>query len=231
MNYQQKQVQLFDHIEKSFKEGQTPSTIVEPVENYADDDRICLTSVVFIPPKIQETIISEVINPLRQVDLKQYYYVPNSFHITIQNIRTINNPFFFNQEDIEKAKEVFRKVIPKHKSFSFKLKGLFELPTSLSIKAFSDESFHYLVKELRETLTTAGVSDNKKYASKDVFFGNSNICRYTSKPNSSFFEKVTELKDHEIGEIKVNDVSLITTNSVCYPNKTKIIQKYNLKRK
>ena len=227
MNYQDKQKENIRNIEEAFKRGETPSTIVVPVADFANDEQICLTSVAFVSSLIRSNIIDKVVEPLRALDNRQYFYPPEPFHVTIQNIRVINNPPHFGDEEIERAKEVFEKVIPKHSSIKFHLKGLFELPTSLAIPAYTDESFGDLVLELRQELERAGAPDDKKYAS-EVVLGSSTIFRYTTQPNDAFVEKIRDLKEIELGEFIAEKVNLITANSVCHPGKTKILGEYSL---
>ena len=227
-SYQEKQFKLFKELEKRFKKGEKPSSVVELMKDYASDNRICLTSVVFIPQKLQKTILQRIINPLKQADKRQYYYLPESLHLTIQNIKQEKLPPSFTNSDIEKVKKVFKEVIFKYKKFSFNLKGLFEMPTSLSICGYSNELLKHFVLESRGKLQQAGVPDDKKYASDNIFFGNITICRYTTKPNEDFFREVKKLKNINIEKIEVKRISLITTNSVCFPDKTEIIEKYDL---
>lgn len=228
LSYQQKQLRLFSKLEKQFRQGQTPATLVTPSADYTDDKRICLTSVVFIPKNLQKVILEKIIKPLKNADPNQYYYLPQSLHLTIQNIRTVNLPLLFTDGDIEKVKTVFAKTIPKYQPFEFDLEGLFELPTGISIRGFTSEVLGNLVMELRENLKKVGVADNKTYSSETVF-GNISVCRYYLKqPNASFFRKVKQLKNTKVGKLKVKTISLITTNCVCHPNFTKIIKTYNL---
>ena len=227
--YQQKQKELFDKIENDFKEGKNPSTLVSPVEDYANDDQICLTSSVFPPKEMQDIIIKEIINPLKEADNKQYYYLPESLHLTIQNIRTVNKPVLYTDEDIEKTKKVFSRVLSKYKKFNFCLRGMFELPTSLSIRAYSDEVLKKIRLELLQELERAGVPDNKKYASYDVFFSNISVCRYIEKPNQDFVNVVRKLKEKDFGEVGVEKIVLKTCNSVCHTNSLCVIEEYLLK--
>jgi hypothetical protein len=227
-NYQARQLELTKKIEEDFKNGNSRSTIVEPVSDYINDNRTCLTSVVFLPRDLENKIIDKVINPLKRNDSAQYFYVPNSFHVTIRNIRISADPPSFNNIDIKKAKEVFRKIIPRHHSFKFEIKRLFELPTSLAISAFSNEKFGGLTLELRQELRKAGVPDNKVYVKSNVVIGNTTISRFTKRANSIFREKVKELKNIDIGSFEVRKISLITTNVICHPSKTKIIEEYLL---
>lgn len=227
-NYQAKQLEATKRIEESFKRGQVVSSIVEPVSDYINDNRICLTSVIFIPAELEELIMDKVIDPLREINPIQYFYIPGSFHITANNIRTIADPPLFNDQDIEKVKEVFKKVVPRYNSFTFELKRLFELPTSLAISAFSDKTLGNLALDLRDKLKNAGVADNKTYDNNDIVIASTTISRFTNTPNPGFKQKVKELKEIKIGTFEVNKISLITTNAICYPSKTKIIEEYLL---
>lgn len=227
-NYQTKQLELTKKIEEGFKKGESLSTVVEPVSDYINDNRICLTSVVFIPQNLEKRIIENVINPLRKINPIQYFYIPGSFHITISNIRIIENPPLFGNKDVEIVREVFKRVIPKHHPFTVEIKRLFELSTSLAISAFSDETLGKLALELREELKKAGVPDNKTYANENIVIGSTTISRFTNTPNPDFKKKVKKLKEIDIGSFEVRKISLITTNAVCHPSKTKIIEEYLL---
>lgn len=228
MRYQDRQLETIKNIEEIFKKGQTPSTVVEPVADYVLDDRICLTSIVFLPTDIEKEIIEKVIAPLKNADPSQYFYIPGSFHVTINNIRTIENPPLFDEKDIEKAREVVEAVVSKFNSFSFEIGRLFELPTSLAVCAFTDSILGNIALELRSELKKNGIADNKNYASQDVVIGSSTIARYTNTPNQKFLEKLKELREIIIGSFKAEKVSLITTNAVCHPSKTKIIDEFEL---
>jgi 2'-5' RNA ligase len=193
------------------------------MRDFKNDASRCLTSVFFLSQTIATSKIAKLQDELRDADSRQYYYPASSLHLTIQNVRTESIPPLFNQDDIEKAKQVFVKVIPKYKSIKCHLKGLFELPTSLSVRGYTDESLRDLVLDLRRELISAGVPDNKKYASNSIFFCNSTICRYQVQPNDKFFEIVRQNKDLNFGVVCINEVSLVTTNAVADPKYANII--------
>ncbi|MFH2097081.1 MAG: hypothetical protein ABII24_00850 [bacterium] len=227
--YQIKQHQLIEDMEAGFRRGERPSEIVEPVADYINDNRVTLTTVAFLPKPIQDAVNKKVSSQLRYLDLNQYKYPTQSLHLTIQNIRTISEVPLFSSDDVNKVQEAFREVIPRHRVIDFKLKGLLETPTSLGIRGYSDQALQELILDLRTTLEHIGVPDNKKLSSFDIFFGNITIYRYTKDPNDKFLAKVKELKEVEVGEWTVRTLSLITTNAVCHPDKTTIIEEYNLK--
>lgn len=222
MIYQNLQKKLFDKIEIQARNGQSSNTLVA-MRNFNNDNSRCLTSVFFLSQTIVASKILKLADELKDADNRQYYYPASSLHLTIQNIRIESIPPLYNKEDIEKAKRVFAKVIPKYKSIKCLLKGLFELPASLSVRGYTDESLRDLVLDLRQELISAGVPDNKKYASDEVFFCNSTICRYQVKPNDKFFEIVRRNKNRDFGAVDINEVSLVTTNAVADRKHTDII--------
>ncbi|MFC1687560.1 hypothetical protein ACFL0L_03200 [Patescibacteria group bacterium] len=224
--YQDQQRKLFDDIEKSGFADPSSSTLVS-LDNSVDK-RMCLTGIVFPPEDILKVLNSEVIEPLKSADPRHYYYPEKSLHFTIKNLKVVEYPIPYTDDDLIKAKSVFEEVIPRHKVFSFHAQGLFHLPVSISIRGYTNESLKNIILDFDQVLEKAGIPDNKKYASPEVFFGNMNVCRYTTEPNEQFKKQLKKLKDIDIGTFEVKTVSLITTNLVCHPDKTTIIGEYTL---
>lgn len=227
-SYKQRQYDLFRELEEKLRKGESPATTVTPVSDYAKDTRMSLALVAFLPMSVQQIIVDKVQNPLKVCDSRQYFYLPESLHITIQSIRTSHNPPLFNNEDIDKVNSAFSEIIPKFGPLAFELEGLFELPTSLSVQALAEEELRNLAATLRTSLIEIGVPDDKAYASNKVVFGNTTVSRYTTDPSNNFQEKIKELKNIYIGSLVVRKVSLITGNSVCHPNTMKVIKTYYL---
>lgn len=228
-SYFERQKQLVEQIEASIKRGDLNSTVVEIQTDYENDNKICLTSVVFPSPEICEAIDNKIIKPLQKIEPRHYYYSPESFHLTIKNIKTISNPPLFTKDDIEKVKLLYGQIIPKNRSFSFHLQGLVAFPTSISLIGYSDERLQKIVLELDKGLKAVGVPDDKKYVSDTVFFGNISLCRFTRQPSEQFYNKINELKTIEIGWVPVDEISLITCNVVCNKNGRKILGSFRLK--
>jgi len=228
--YQEKQRELFDSLEEGFRKNEIQTTIVESVDDFANDNRMSLTAVGFLSKELQETIQSKIITPLREADSRQYFFEPDALHLTIQNVRTSHTPALFNDTDIKKAQNVFRQILPRSPRQSFMLRGLFELPTSVSIRGYIGADYGTLVRSLRQSLSEASVPDNKVYASDDVVFGNVTVCRFTTEPNKAFRIVASQLKEMEIGIFDIHSVSLITTNTVCLPQKTRVIEEFILQK-
>lgn len=205
-------------------------SIVEMKKDYATDNRICLTSQTFIPYQIAEQITHDLIIPLKKIDPHHYYFTPENMHITMKNIRCINNPPTFDERDLIKVDRLFSQVVPQFPSFNFILEDLILLPTSLCIAAYADESFQRFVTTLDKELNKINIPDDKKYLSKKVFWGNLTICRFTEKPSVNFKNFVQKFKNYKMGKLQINTIHLVSCNAICHPSSLKIIGHYNLKK-
>ncbi len=228
-NYYFQQKKIVKRFEKLIADRKFKTSIVDIIKDYKNDDRICLTSVVFIPKEISDKIISAVTRKLKKIESVHYFYSPESLHLTVKNIRTVNKPSLFTRKDIDKVQQLFKKIIPQTKSFKFYIEDVLVLPTSISVMAYSNDIFGKLVSSLDEGLKKNGVPDNKKYLSDHVFFGNITICRFVKKPSVQFINKAKKDRNLKIGNFKVKKISLITCNAVCHKKTRKIIAEYKLK--
>ena len=228
-DYIRKQKQLVYELETSFARRNNKFSIVDMQEDYANDDRICLTSVTFIPRTISDNIIVKVIKPLKRLEPNHYFYLAESMHLTVKNIRTIHKPPLFNQSDIEKVDDLFRKVVPDFQSFNLYIEDVVLFPTSVSVMGYGDDVLQELVSALNAGLNEIGVPDNKRYLSNSVFWGNITLCRFTHEPGQDFIEMVKKLRDIRIGRLRVSEISLIVCNAVCYKKTREIISEYRLK--
>ena len=226
-NYLLQQKELVKKLEDSFIDGEHKSTVVDMRKDYVNDDRICLTSVTFIPNDISSKIISNVINNLKKIEPYHYFYPFESMHLTIKNIRTISKPLLFAESDIIKVDQLFSEIIPKFSIFEVKVEDVLILPSSVSIMVYSD-GLQNLNLALDKGLREIGVPDNKKYLSDLVYWGNITICRFTEKPGNEFNNEVKKMRNFKIGKFKVEKVNLITCNAVCYSGSRKIIGGYEL---
>eukprot|EP01121_Diplochlamys_sp_Union-15-3_P019982 TRINITY_DN7659_c0_g1_i2.p1 TRINITY_DN7659_c0_g1~~TRINITY_DN7659_c0_g1_i2.p1 ORF type:complete len:207 (-),score=36.32 TRINITY_DN7659_c0_g1_i2:111-731(-) len=201
--YQEQQELLIRKIEAEYKKGKDLNlSIIRKNKDFALDDRMCLTSVVFPPKHILDRIEERIFKPLREADPTQFYYPRESMHLTFQSIQNIAKPPTFNEEDIVKVSEILARVVPKCKRFKYVLKGIFELPTSICVCAFIPEEIVPFLKEIRAELIKIGLPDNKK--------------------------KKEELNWIEIGEFEATHVTLIASNGVCHPDKTTKFKEFYL---
>lgn len=231
MNYARKQKEILERLEALSWAGESPASSVPLSSDFENDARLCLTFLSFLPPAIKETVTT-LIEELKALDTNQYYYLPESLHITIQNVRRIADPPTFTAADITAADRAFQESIAAEnlRPIRFHLSGLLLLPTSLAVTVFTDKTYGDFVKALRQNLTKHKIPDNKSYISDDIVFGNITIARFGAPPSTKLKERVAELKESFSGrEYLAEDICLVTTSAVCHPDFTTIRHRYILK--
>ncbi|MCD4760831.1 hypothetical protein K8R42_02955 [bacterium] len=228
MNYKNKQKQLVREIIKSSAPNKDKVSFWDLEKDYSKDNRLCLTSVIFLSKKTVQKITRKVIEPLKAIEPEHYYYQYGAMHATLKSIRRIANPVNFSQSDIKKVDQLYSELIPQFKSYTIFIEDLIKFSPSLSLIGYTDNNLSDLVNALDQGLKNIGVFDDKNYFSQDVFFNNISVCRFTHQPGEKFLDKVKEMSQIEIGEFKIKKISLINCNLACHSGSQKIINIYNL---
>lgn len=225
--HQENQVEVINSIELQVKTNSMEFSTVAPVQDYENDTRICLTSVHLPHKKLIKQVQDSLIRPLHQITPDVFFYPSDSLHMTVKNVRVINDPPHFKEDDIKKAEQVFETVIPNHKKFNVYFYRLLVFPNNLALIGTTDAELDSIVFDLDRRLNEAGISDDKKYLNSQYFFSNMTLARFNNKPSSEFLAKVEELSQSLLLEPYVVDsVTLITCTAVF--TKKNIIKTWNL---
>lgn len=212
--HRQKQREIINAIEKQATSNSLTFSTISKTKNYDADPRICLTSVHFPNSELINAIHKTLIEPLKNIAPKCYFYSLDSLHLTIKNIQVISDPPTFSNEDIQKAKEIFSKVIPGHKKFSIYFDRLILFPNNLSLIATTDPQLDEIIHDLNVELNKAKIPDNKKYLNSDHFFCNITLLRMNEKPSPRFVDKVKELSQNlKLPNYSIDSVTLLSANA------------------
>lgn len=212
-DYQLKQIEVINELEKQARNNSLQSSAVSPVNDFDNDDRMCLTSSHNPTQGLKDQINKKIIEPLIEVEPNFYYYSLDSLHITIKNVRIINNPPHFDKEDILKAEKVFAKVIPSHKKFKVYFYRLILFPTSLALVGTTDEELDKIVLDLDRGLNKAGIPDDKKYINSKYFFCNMSLVRF-SEVSKQFEQKAQEISSTiSFAPYTIDSANLLTCNA------------------
>ncbi len=212
--HQQKQIEVVNKIEEQIKNNSLGFSTVSPVNDYDNDPRLCLTAIHLPNHNLLEKIQQSLINPLKRVAPGHYYYDPSSLHITIKSVRIINDPPHFTPADIEKAKQVFAKIIPGHHQYKIRFYRLLLLPSNLSLVGITDPELDSIHLDLDQELNKAGIPDDKKYVSPRYFFGNITLVRFLSPLTEEYKQTVNELsRGINFKPYTVDSVTLLTCNA------------------
>lgn len=168
-DHQLQQQQVINKIEEQVKTNSLNFSTVSPIEDYENDPRVCLTSVHLPHDELKQQVQKLLIEPLSKVAPNYYYYSSDSLHMTIKNIRVINNPPHFNEEGAKKAEEVFLKIIPKHKQFNIYFYRLLLFPNNLALIGTTDPELDNIILDLDNVLNEAGVPDDKVTQTLNIF--------------------------------------------------------------
>lgn len=197
--------------------------------DYVGDLARCLAAVAFLPARLAASLMEALIEPLRAIEPDQHYYTHASLHVTIKNVRTVHDPQQFTPEDVIRADQVFRAVVPQHQRWTFSLQELIVLPTSVALIGYCDEGLRDLVQHLDADLRAAGVPDNKQYVSDSIFFGNISLCRFHQPPSARFLDAVAKLRTTYRSELPIETIHLLVCNGVCSPETREVVGTYRLK--
>lgn len=213
--HQQKQLGVIKNIEDSLKEKQSAFSVVEPVEDFINDSRMALTAVHFPKESFLEKIRKEILDPLKAVSPNQFFYPDESIHMTVKNVKTIADPPHFNDQDVEKVKQVFDQVIPKYKKFKAYYYRLLLFPYNLALMGTTDPELDKIILESDEKLKEVGVPDDKNYLNNKYFFSNVTLVRFNNPVTNEFRAKVKEISDSiKPFSYEIDSVTLLTCNAV-----------------
>lgn len=227
MDHQTKQKEVINEIENQVSNNALNFSLVAPVQDYENDPRICLTNVHIPHTSLLEKIQREIINPLKEIAPDYYYYTNDSLHMTVKNIRVINDPPHFSSIDISKAEKVIGEVIPAHHKFEVYFYRLLLFPNNLALVGTTDPELDEIVLDLDRKLKEAGVADDKQYTNSRYFFSNMTLARFPNASNQ-FINKVNELSNNISFEpYTVDSVTLLTCNAAF--KKRTIINTWELK--
>lgn len=229
-NHQLQQQKVINKIEKQVKGGLLNFSTVSPTEDYENDPRICLTSVHLPNEELKLQIKKLLTDPLRKIAPDFYYYTIDSLHMTIKNIRVINYPPRFTEEDVKKARKVFSQIIPKHKQFNVYFYRLLLFPNNVALIGTTDSELDNIVLNLDKELNKAQVSDDKVYSNSKYFFSNITLARFNTPPSEEFKQKIQELSNSiEFKHYIIDSVTLLSCNAVI--KNRKLIETWYLKER
>lgn len=212
--HRERQIEIIQTIEEQVRTDSLQATAVIPVADFENDNRICLTSVHFPTQSFSDAVLQTITQPLRKLFPSAYCYPRESLHFTIKNIRTIENPPNFTEEDVQKAIDLFGRVIPNHMPFTIYPHKLLLFKNNLALMCTTDDALDRLILDLHEQLTCAGIPDNKRYVNTQYFFCNMTLMRFAKSPPERFRTEVQKLSvDLSLPDYQVDSVSLVTGNA------------------
>jgi len=214
-DYQKGQLAVISQIEEQVKNDSVAFSVVTPTSDFKNDTRIALTGVHFPNADLKDYIRNYLQKPLQAIEPNHYYYPDDALHLTVKNIRVINDPPHFSPEDITNATSVFSQVIPNHKQFNAYFFRLFLFKYNLALVGTTDPELDAIILDLDQALNQTGVPDDKKYANSSHFFAMTTLIRFTSDISETYTSKIRELSENiSFPPYTFDHISLISCNAV-----------------
>jgi hypothetical protein len=213
--HQLNQIKVIDLVDSQIKKNDLKISTVSPVRDFYQDKRLCLTSVHLPRKDFLSEVTDKVIKPLKNISPEHFYYDKNLLHITIKNIRVINDPPNFNENDKETAGKVFAKIIPIHQNFFIYYYRLLLFPLNLALIGTTDSELDLIINDLDSELNKNGVPDDKIYINNKYFFSNITLARFNKPPTEEFKQEVQKLSSTiDLKPYLVDSVTLATASAV-----------------
>jgi 2'-5' RNA ligase len=226
-DHQLKQIAVINAIEKQVADNAIGFTTVPPVEDYVRDRRICLTSVHFPDAHLIEKINRDI-TPLKTIEPRYYYYQDDALHMTIKNIRVINNPPHFTEDDKIRAEKLLSEIVPHHKQFNVYFYRLLLFQNNLALVGTTDPELDLLHNNLDNGLKEMNLADDKVYSNTKYFFCNMTLARFDEASEAFRYAVSTISNELSFEPYIIDSVSLVTSNAVFY--NPQIINTWKLKK-
>lgn len=198
------------------KSKQELATIVPMRTQYAGDERLCLGVFARVEKSIAKNL-EELQGRMMMLEPHHHYYQPQSFHVTIQNVRTISSPPSFSDDDAQIVCNVVSRIAEQHPGFELTVNGIIPLRTSVSAAVLFEESVFELIKFIGNELAACGIADDKSYVDPNVRFANITLCRFTAPPGAELLELLANQQEILFGSYLVDELYVASTNAVYDP--------------
>jgi 2'-5' RNA ligase len=215
INHQREQQKVINKIADQINNNSLNFSTVSSVDDFVKDPRICLTSIHLPHRYLLDQVQQDLIEPLKKIEANFHYYPSDCLHMTIKNVRVINHPPHFSEEDVQNAERIFSETIPQHKKFNVYFYRLLLFPNSLALIGTTDEELDSVILDLDNKLTISCIPDDKVYTNSQYFFSNMTLARFNTSPSKAFRQKIVELSESlKFDPYQVDSVTLLTCNAV-----------------
>ena len=175
-------------------------------------DKLCLTSVIQISPKIIENI-SRFLNQYNKNSNGLHYYRPENPHITLLGLIPMSNNIYVSNENKDLLKMIFNKVLNKiKKPIYLQLADFGKTASSLYIKGRDKEGTLSIIrKNLIDEIQESPLKlDENHICSYDSSYAWCTIVRF-NRPGADI-DEIIGSKTTFFGSFEVQKISIVITD-------------------
>jgi hypothetical protein len=199
---------------KSLALGAAGAAVVPLRTAYTNAAR-CLTVVHLLDERLANLVSRDIIAQLRETACHHHWYATHDLHLTLKNVRSAKPNRVFTPDEIQRAVGAVERAWHAIEPLSFAIHGPVCFPTSIVLRAFGTLKHREAVRRLGRELESAGISDDKRYASNEVFIGNITLCRFTTLPTAALRQAVLAREDLFLGMYTARAMQLVECDEVC----------------
>jgi 2'-5' RNA ligase len=223
-DYKEVLQEAYDRIWNSSKENLLNNDVSTDINlsNIEDDKRLGLT--VLIP---LGDIFLKVINQLKEIEPKQYFYPATDTHITVIDFIGASEDFVFDEKQVKVYKKVLDAMLKDFSKFNIEFKGLTASKGAVIVQGFFDDALQKLREKLRQEVNKQGIELKERYK---VETAHATIMRFKKKLQNpeALANKIEKMRNIDLGTFEVKKILFVLHDWYNLKGKTKILAEYEL---
>ena len=194
-----------------------------------NDDRRGVTLLAKLNTKLTSQI-NHLLHKLRKIEPNQYFYHPESMHLTILSIISCTPGFHLSDVYLHDYIQIIEQSLQDIKAFSINFKGITTSKSSVLIQGFpKNHALNLLRNRLRENFKNSQLlnSIDKRYILQTA---HCTVIRYTEpfKNPLKFVDCLESQRDTSFGIMDISEISLVFNNWYQSPDIVKTLHTFKI---
>lgn len=193
------------------------------------DKRRGLTIIARPGQEVVQQFLS-LVHTLRSIEPKQYYYVPNQFHLTVLTLFTATTNFTPFFDKIPEYRNVFKSILSDKKCFQIVFKGITASRSSIMIQGFTHETIlNQLRDQLRDALQKSGLGKglDTRYRLNTA---HTTIMRFKEQPQNLrlLLDTLERFRKYDFGQTTIRTLQWVKNDWYMSPENVEVLEEYHL---
>lgn len=190
--------------------------------------------MVIVPDMTTIAEITSAIENLRVFDSGQYWYPPESLHITVHGVSWRPKSDLPTETEFQRLVNSLRPALHGVGLPELTLKGPTIFPGSdkqlgsISLQGFPNSDLLLLRDRLRQSAMDAGYPDRRNYTFGRGDYLTCTIARLRKQPAPKLVEQIGELRAKTVSKFYVTEILLASSSYFFKPENTKVRERFNL---
>lgn len=194
------------------------------INNYEQDRRMGISLLIRPSEEIKEKIQS-VLYEMEEIEPEQYYYPIEDIHVTLFDLITARQNFYYTNEQVDTFKKITRIVLADVNKFEINFDGIVASDGAIMVKGYYEQPMEYIRQMLRKEIIKNNLKIDERYTTRSSHI---TIARFSKhiKERDKLIKYIEQHKRYPFGKIKVSEIELIYHN--WYDSKKEILNRYKI---